>query len=140
MMFFSPNKILFYEKVGCAGNAKQKKLLQKHKIDFETIDILNYNWDKEKLLCFFHDAKKEEMINPFAPSIKNNLIDISKLTKDELLEQMLKEPILIKRPLIEFGEHYIYGFEIDKINKLLQSNLSSNIPLDICQSVGNNCG
>ena len=135
-MNFSTNRfnVIFYEKTGCAGNERQKTLLQKNGISFQTKSLLDTKWDKESLKEFFLELEKEDIINKFAPKIKNNELDISKLSKDELVEIMCKEPILIKRPLIEIGDKKICGFDIEKINQYLGSSICKHISISTCQS------
>jgi arsenate reductase len=130
-------KVIFYEKTGCSGNDRQKKLLRLNSIDFEVKSILDTTWDKETLGCFFENLEKKDMINQFAPQIKNNKIDISQISKDELIKKMCETPILIKRPLLEIGEDKIVGFDIDKINTLLGSKISDSINISTCLSSDN---
>lgn len=130
----SAMKIIFYEKPNCAGNAKQKKLLTLNGISYETKNILDIPWDEFTLELFFKELIVEEIINPFAPKIKNNEIDITTISKKELIELMILEPILIKRPLLEIGETKICGFDIAKINQILQTNICEHIAISTCQS------
>ena len=127
-------KVIFYEKPGCGGNAKQKKLLELNYILYETRDILSTAWDKTTLNSFFQDLEKEEIINKFAPQVKSGEVDINTLSKDELIERMIQEPILIKRPLLIIGEKKICGFDIEKINDTLRTNICESISISTCQS------
>ena len=127
-------KVTFYEKPNCAGNAKQKKLLTLNGISFETKNILDTPWDKETLNQFFQNLQKEDIINPFAPKIKNNELNFEELSKEELIELMINEPILIKRPLLELGEYKLCGFDIEKINQILGTAICENIKISVCQS------
>jgi len=130
----NPYRIVFYEKVACAGNAKQKKLLESYGLSFETRDLLETSWDMDSLKSFFKGLNKEDIINPFAPQIKNNLLDISKLSKEELIQKMCINPILIKRPLLEIGEFRLCGFDIQKINKILNIDICKDLSISTCQS------
>ena len=131
--------LYFYEKPGCAGNAKQKKLLELYHIPYETHNLLTTSWHVEELKGFFEGLSKEEIINPFAPQIKNKTLDIQTLSKEQLIELMTHEPILIKRPLLRFGEKKICGFDIEKINQLFQKNICSNISISTCQATTKSC-
>jgi len=130
----NPFKVIFYEKTGCSGNERQKKILQSNGISFETRSILDTLWDKEILESFFTNLEKEDMVNQFAPQIKNNELDLSLITKEQLIEAMCKSPILIKRPLLEIGESTIVGFDIEKINVLLGSNICKSVKIPTCLS------
>ncbi|MDH4945476.1 ArsC/Spx/MgsR family protein [Sulfurimonas sp. C5] len=127
-------EITFFEKPGCAGNAKQKKLLELYNISYKTENMLSYPWTKELLKEFFEGREKEDIFNPFAPKIKNKELDPHLLSIEQLVEQMIQEPILIKRPLLVIGEEKICGFDIKKINALLQKNICSSVSISTCQS------
>ncbi len=135
-MQFTPNRytIVFYEKTGCAGNQRQKKVLETHGLSYQTKSLLDTPWTKESLEPFFQALNKSAMINQFAPQIKNNEIKIEDYTKEELVELMCEEPILIKRPLLQIGEHSMCGFDIEQINKLLDTNICESISVSTCQS------
>ena len=127
-------RVVFYEKTGCAGNKRQKELLMKNGISFETKSLLDTVWDYSSLNSFFENLKKEEMINQFAPQIKNELLDIDSLSKEELVELMCENPILIKRPLLEIGNTKICGFDIEKVNQLLNSDICESVQISTCLS------
>jgi nitrogenase-associated protein len=135
-MQFTPNKytIIFYEKTGCAGNQRQKQLLTTNGLSYQTKSLLDTQWTKEKLEPFFQGLNKSAMINQFAPKIKNNELNIEDLTKDELIEVMCNEPILIKRPLLQIGDSHLCGFDIEQINKLLNTTICESITISTCQS------
>lgn len=134
MKFYVKPKVVFYEKKGCGGNARQKELLHKAGVEFEVRDILNTVWTKELLEAFFEGLSVENIFNMSALKIKNHAIDITKVSKEEAILLMLKEPILIKRPLLEINQKKICGFDIEAINTLL--NISMPKPKDIneCKS------
>jgi nitrogenase-associated protein len=135
-MQFTPNRytIVFYEKTGCAGNQRQKKVLETNGLSYQTKSLLDTPWTKESLEPFFKGLNKSAMINQFAPKIKNNELNIENFTKDALIELMCKEPLLIKRPLLQIGDSYLCGFDIEKINKLLDTTICENISIPTCQS------
>ena len=47
---------------------------------------------------------------------------------------MIKEPILIKRPLLDINGIKLCGFNIEQINKLLNVNIDTNKKLNTCSS------
>lgn len=131
---FSFYNFTFYEKTGCSGNAKQKELLKSHNISFSVKSLLDTSWTKETLNEFFKGLEIKDIFNPFAPQIRDKEIDISKLSKDEAIELMIKNPILIKRPLLDINGVKICGFDIEKINELLNVNIDTNKKLNTCSS------
>lgn len=133
-MFYVKKSITFYEKPGCAGNKKQKELLSANGIDFEVKSMLSTKWEKETLNGFFEGLEKEQIVNQFAPQVKSGEVNIDKFSKDELIELMIKEPILIKRPLIQIDNIKICGFDIPKLNKALNLEIDTKKEIGTCQS------
>lgn len=131
---FSFYNFTFYEKTGCSGNAKQKELLKSHNISFSVKSLLDTSWTVETLNEFFKGLEIKDIFNPFAPQIRDKEIDISKLSKDEAINLMIKNPILIKRPLLDINGVKICGFDIEKINELLNTNIDPNKKLNTCSS------
>lgn len=125
--------VIFYEKPGCGGNRRQKTLLQEHGIELEVRDLLSTPWTRERLEPFFAGLEKDAMVNTAAPKIKSGEVDVATLSRDELIEKMLAEPLLIKRPLLEVGETLVCGFDIPRLNALL--NVAMPVPeaIDSCR-------
>lgn len=134
MQFKTKPNVLFYEKTGCAGNTQQKLLLKEHGIEFEVRSMLDTTWSIEQLKPFFEGLEVCEMINPFAPAVKNKKINIEKLSKQEALELMIKEPILIKRPLLQINERFFCGFDIIALNKALNIQMATPENINSCTS------
>ena len=107
--------IIFYEKVGCVNNTKQKKRLKDFGFNVISTDLLKTNFSKKQLLNFFENKSIKECINPNAPLIKNNEIDLENTSDEDLLNLMISNPILIKRPLITIGTSKFCGFDLNKI-------------------------
>jgi arsenate reductase (glutaredoxin) len=134
MSNFTFYNFTFYEKTGCSGNAKQKELLKSHNISFSVKSLLDTSWSKESLGEFFKGLDTKDIFNPFAPQIRDKEIDINSLSKDEAIELMIKNPILIKRPLLDINGVKVCGFDIEKINELLNTNIDTNKKLNTCSS------
>jgi len=128
----------FYEKPGCGGNARQKEKLQSLGCMLVVKSILSTNWDAPTLRSFFGDKPKDEWFNMGAPSIKDGLINPLLLNEEQSIEAMLKEPILIKRPLIKKGEIKISGFdpiEIEqKLGLIINEAPAVCLPSDPCKN------
>ncbi len=129
-----PETVIFYEKPGCKGNARQKKLLQSRGVTLEVRSILHTPWSEETLLPFFEGLRPKEMINPFAPQIKNKEIDPEKLSKKQLVAMMIQTPLLIKRPLMRAKETFICGFDLPRLSEALQRPLDGDMRIGTCRS------
>ncbi len=134
MQFSSIKTVIFYEKTGCSGNARQKALLKEHGIVLDVRSLLDTPWDTQTLERFFEGLSVEEMINPFAPQRKDGSFDSKSYTKEQLIQTMIKEPILIRRPLLQIGEARLCGFDIPTLNRLLKIDMPTPEHINACLS------
>jgi len=109
----------FYEKPGCAGNARQKKMLERAGVELEVRDLLSEPWSDVRLMEFFEGVPVPAWFNPNAPDVKSGAIDVNSLDKEAALTRLIAEPILIKRPLIEYKGESILGFDLSRIQRLV---------------------
>jgi len=119
--------VTFFEKPGCATNAKQKQtLLQAGCMLFEK-DLLNNGLDKNELREFFEGIQPSEWFNQNAPKIKKKQIDVASLDENEILDLFMQEPILIKRPLLIVNGEKMCGFNQTRIEQALNRKLNSTV-------------
>ena len=114
--------ILFYEKPGCRNNTRQKAMLELSGHAVQSVNLLEYPWSKEELEEYLGEKAVEECFNPAAPAIKSGEINPLVYTKEEAVLMMIEDPILIKRPLLQIGEHRIQGFDTTVLRYII--NLS----------------
>lgn len=101
----------FYEKPGCINNTRQKQMLRKTGIELIEHNLLTTVWQREELRRFFGQRPVAEWFNPSAPEVKSKRIRPHEITATEALDFMIAAPILIRRPLLRFGNWYEIGFD-----------------------------
>ena len=111
--------IIFYEKPGCINGEKQKKVLLQAGNSLESRNILTTPWTREKLLPFVEGKSAGVIMNPTAPAVKSGAIVPRELTFEEAIFLMCKDPLLIKRPLIEVEGRCLQGFDHGGLQKYL---------------------
>jgi nitrogenase-associated protein len=111
--------VLFYEKPGCRNNTLQKAMLELSGHIVETVNLLEHAWSKEELEQYFAEKPVAECFNPAAPVIKSGELNPLCFTREEAIARMIREPLLIKRPLMKIGNHHILGFDITALKKLI---------------------
>lgn len=124
--------VVFYEKPGCMGNRQQRKLLEAHACRLHVCDLLSEQWTVESLSRFLAGLRVSQWFNTSAPRIKSGEVDIDALDKDQAMALMLDEPLLIRRPLMQFGDVYQAGFEDGPVLRALGINLKPDESLDGC--------
>lgn len=111
--------IQFVEKPGCRGNIKQQQLLRDAGYVLQITDILSKQWDMESLYRCFKGRRVHDCVNLMAPILKEEDIEIDNLTESELMDLMIKHPILIRRPIIFHRGEVSVGFNTPLVSKLL---------------------
>ena len=104
-------RAIFYEKPGCKGNEKQKALLKKHGYRLEVKSLLDEPWDTDTLLDFLASRPVIEWFNDKAPAIKSGEVDPSSFGATSAISILIEQPILIRRPLIEYDGNKWCGFD-----------------------------
>jgi nitrogenase-associated protein len=109
-------RVIFYEKPGCRNNTKQKTLLTAAGHEVVSFNLLTEPWTVERLRSFFGDRPVVEWFNKAAPRVKSGEVIPEKTDSHTALTLMLRDPLLIRRPLMEVGDRREVGFEVDTID------------------------
>jgi nitrogenase-associated protein len=104
-------KVVFYEKPGCVGNARQKTLLAASGHELEVRNLLAEPWTPATLRPFFGDKPIAEWFNQSSPKVKAGAIDVAVLSEEAALALMIDDPLLIRRPLMQSGDRREVGFD-----------------------------
>jgi nitrogenase-associated protein len=108
--------VLFWEKPGCANNARQKKLLREAGHEVVERDLLAEPWDAARLRRFFGSLPVAAWFNGSAPAVKQGLVLPDTLGEAQALGLMLADPLLIRRPLMQVGERCEAGFDPQRVD------------------------
>lgn len=108
--------VIFYEKPGCANNKRQKHLLIKAGHQVIPRNLLEPRFTADGLRAFFGSKPVAEWLNRASPRIKSGEIIPEKLDELTAIKLMLADPLLIRRPLLQVGEHLESGFDQVRID------------------------
>ena len=123
-------KVIFWEKPGCQGNARQKEILLASGHELEVHDLLTEPWCTERLALFFGDRPVSEWHNPSHPSVKSGGMIPAAFGREKALELMVAEPLFIVRPLMQVGEERLAGFDVTEVHNWNGLSLDSIGPRD----------
>ena len=123
-------KVIFWEKPGCQGNAKQKEILLASGHELEVRDLLTEPWSEESLALFFGDRPVADWFNPSHPRIKSGGVIPSAFGRDDALELLVAEPLFIVRPLMQVGAERLAGFDVTEVQNWIGLSLDSVGPRD----------
>ena len=108
--------VIFYEKPGCINNTKQMSLLKAAGHEVLARNLLTEPWTPQRLRLFFGERSVAEWFNRSAPQVKSGEVIPEHLDAETALALMVKEPLLIRRPLIEIGSRREVGFDVERID------------------------
>jgi len=108
--------VYFYEKPGCVNNTRQKQLLVNAGHQVIARNLLTEAWEPLRLRAFFTGLSVRNWFNYSAPAIKTGEIDPETLNETEALVLMLKDPLLIRRPLMQVGGRLMAGFDQQRVD------------------------
>lgn len=115
-------QVIFFEKPGCINNARQKKILRHAGHNVIAIDLIKYEWNSSLLLNYFSALPVPGWFNKSAPKIKSGEIIPDNLTREQAIELILEDPVLIRRPLLKAGNEYKVGFDYEAVNQWIGLN------------------
>lgn len=119
--------VTFYEKPGCATNARQKLMLARAGHTVIARSLLTEPWTVERLRQFFDDTTVAKWFNPVSRRVKSGEIDPGTVDAATALSLMLADPLLIRRPLVEANGQRCAGFDREPVTSLLGSRDGENI-------------
>lgn len=114
--------VLFFEKPGCINNTRQKLWLAASGHTVLAKNLLKEKWRKDELRPFFGDLPVALWFNPNAPRVKSGEVNPTVLDAETALSMMIKEPLLIRRPLMKAGDVYRTGFDADAVHAWIGLN------------------
>lgn len=113
-------KITVYEKPTCSTCRNVSKILIEHGIEFEKVNYYIEPFSKKKLTELLKKMKMQprELLRKNEDEYKKMKPSIEKLSEDEILDLMLRNPDLVQRPIVEKGNKAILARPAEKIHEL----------------------
>lgn len=134
--------VTFWEKPGCKGNARQKALLLASGYKLNVKSLPDEAWTAERLTGFFGAKPVAEWFNRSSPRVKSGEITPESLSEKEALALMVVDPLLIRRPLMEFDGKRCSGFEPERMRGWIdigEELLSDDRPPETCLGAADDC-
>ena len=115
-------KIEFYCWVKWNTCRKAKEFLSQQKVEFNDRDFFKNPFSQAEITELLKGKSAAEMFNFKSPSFSQLSLDRNKLNDKELIELMLKEPRLIRRPVVRIGDKVYFGADKSVLEGLLASS------------------
>jgi nitrogenase-associated protein len=113
--------LVFFEKPGCGGNARQRALLEAAGHTLERCNLLTAHWTPERLLDFLGPLPVAQWFNRAAPRVKCGEVVPEQLDIVAGLALLLAEPLLIRRPLMQRVDDgaSLVGFDLAEVERFV---------------------
>jgi nitrogenase-associated protein len=111
-------EIVFWEKPGCMGNARQKALLAQAGHSVVPHSLPGSVWTREGLLEWLDGIPVPDWFNRGARRVKEGEVDPDSVEREEALSILAADPILIRRPLVELAGVKMVGFDLERIESI----------------------
>ena len=98
---------------------KAKELLSQKNVEINERDFFKNRFNKADITGLLGDKPASEMFNFKSPSLKKLGLDKDKLDNEDLIGLMLKEPRLVRRPVVRIGSDVYFSANQSVLEKLL---------------------
>ena len=115
------SEAIFYHNPKCSKSRKALEIIDTHNINTKVIFYLKDKITKSMLKDILDSSglSIRDIIRSNEKEYKENNIDNLNLTKDELLDLILKHPKLLQRPVFVFNNKAIIGRPPEDILKII---------------------
>lgn len=114
------NEIIFYSYPSCTSCRKTKKWLKGNNIPFQEKHIFRETPTKEEMMKILSLTTEgiDEILATRSQTFKDLGIDVNELSLSQLIELIIEEPKLLRRPIITSGKKLIVGYNESALQKL----------------------
>ena len=112
-------KVYFYCWAKWNTCRKAKEFLSQKKIEFTDRDFFKNKFSRKEIVALLQGRPANEMFNPRSPSVKSMGLDLVNLNHDKLIDLMLQEPRLVRRPVVTLNGETYFGADSKVLEKLL---------------------
>ena len=112
-------KIDFYCWVKWNTCRKAKEFLSQKNVEINERDFFKNPFSRAEIEELLHGKPATEMFNFRSPSFKNLGVEQEKLSNDDMIELMLKEPRLVRRPVVRMDNKVFFGADKSVLERLI---------------------
>lgn len=91
------------------------------KVELTDRDFFKNPFTADEIKILLQGRKPDEMFSFRSPSFKQLSLDRAQLTDENLIELMIKEPRLIRRPIVKIGRKVYFGASAETLTDIMKS-------------------
>lgn len=130
-----------YTTPSCSSCNKVKKWFLEHHIEFVEHNMFVKKLTKDDIENMVKNSENgfEDIISTKSNYFKTNKLDFDKLTYQELVNIIIENPSVLKRPIIIDDSKFQVGYNADDIREFVPLELRKLIMCENCSVLENNC-
>ena len=110
--------MIIYGIKNCDSVKKALKYMKEHEIEYEFVDFKVTPVNEKKIASWLKHQSIDKLFNSRSTTYRNFKLKELDLDEAGKVEWMAKENLLIKRPVIEFNDKVVVGFNQDEYNDI----------------------
>lgn len=133
--------ITIYTTNSCASCKKAKNWLDENKIKYNEINMFKTPITKEDIMNILQNSENgfEDIISTRSKIIQENNLDIEEMSYNDLVNFIIKNPSVLKRPIIIDDRRFQVGYDDDEITAFRPRELRDYISNCTCDDTNEKC-
>lgn len=113
-------RVTLFTKSGCTTCIKARQFLLRQGVNYTERDIFKHPFSETELRAIVAKRPVKEIFSYRSPSVKALGLDVERMSDEEMIQVMLQEPRLIRRPLLTTPSALVVGFDEEEVLDSLQ--------------------
>ncbi len=132
--------IQIYTTPSCSSCRKAKKWLEDHRIEYREKNIFNIKLTRDDILMMLKNTESgfEDIISTRSKVFQDNNLDIDEMSMKELIQFIIDNPSVLRRPIIVEDNKMQVGYNEDEIRTFIPKRLREIIMCTTCDK-GEDC-
>ena len=116
--------IVMYTSEGCASCRKARQYMKDNQLKYIEKNIMKDPLQENEIRYLLKRSENgtDDIISSRSKLIKDDKIDISDMSVNELISFVIKNPTVLKRPIIIDKKNFITGYDPDEITVFKRKN------------------
>ncbi len=132
--------IQIYTTPSCSSCRKAKKWLEDHRIEYREKNIFNIKLTRDDILMMLKNTESgfEDIISTRSKVFQDNNLDIDDMSMKDLIQFIIENPSVLRRPIIVEDNKMQVGYNEDEIRTFIPKRLREIIMCTTCDK-GEDC-
>lgn len=132
--------IQMYTTPSCSSCRKAKKWFEEHRIEYREKNIFNIKLTRDDIMAMLKSTENgfEDIISTRSKVFQDQNLDLEEMSMKELVQFIIDNPSVLRRPIILEGNKMQVGYNEDEIRTFIPKRLREIIMYTTCDN-GEDC-